>query len=55
MAEGVKTALGRELGAGDEILAFREAPKLPHWVNAGLYVLDDESLARLPERVGAAG
>ncbi len=39
-----------ELGSGDEVLAFREAPKLPHWVNAGLYVLDEEALARLPER-----
>ena len=29
---------------------FREAPRLPHWVNAGVYVLDDEALARLPER-----
>ena len=28
---------------------FREAPRLPHWVNAGVYVLDDEALARMPE------
>ncbi len=32
------------------ITGFREAPKLPHWVNSGVYVLDDEALARLPER-----
>ncbi len=31
-------------------LGFREAPRLPHWVNVGVYVLDDEALARLPER-----
>jgi NDP-sugar pyrophosphorylase family protein len=35
---------------GDLVAAFREAPRLPHWVNAGLYVLDDEALERLPER-----
>ena len=34
----------------DRIRAFREAPTLPFWVNAGLYVLDEEALARLPER-----
>ena len=34
----------------DAVLAFREAPRLPLWVNAGLYVLDDDALARLPER-----
>lgn len=32
------------------ITGFREAPKLPHWVNSGVYVLGDEALARLPER-----
>jgi NDP-sugar pyrophosphorylase family protein len=35
---------------GDRVAAFREAPRLPHWVNAGLYVLDDEALERLPRR-----
>jgi NDP-sugar pyrophosphorylase family protein len=35
---------------GDHVIAFREAPRLPDWVNAGLYVLGDEALARLPER-----
>ena len=29
---------------------FREAPKLPHWVNMGLYVLDDEAIERLPDK-----
>lgn len=35
---------------GDRVAAFREAPRLPHWVNAGLYVFDDEAIERLPER-----
>jgi NDP-sugar pyrophosphorylase family protein len=39
-----------EVGEDDRITGFHEAPRLPHWVNAGLYVLDDEALERLPER-----
>jgi NDP-sugar pyrophosphorylase family protein len=39
-----------ELAEGDRITGFCEAPRLPHWVNAGVYVLDDEALERLPER-----
>ena len=39
-----------ELGDDGLVTGFREAPKLPHWVNAGLYVLDEEAIARLPER-----
>jgi NDP-sugar pyrophosphorylase family protein len=39
-----------ELGEDDRVTGFREAPRLPHWVNAGVYVLDDEALERLPER-----
>jgi NDP-sugar pyrophosphorylase family protein len=27
-----------------------EAPRLPYWVNTGLYVLEPEALARFPER-----
>jgi NDP-sugar pyrophosphorylase family protein len=34
----------------DVVLGFREAPRLPHWVNTGLYVLEEEAIARLPER-----
>jgi NDP-sugar pyrophosphorylase family protein len=34
----------------DRVTGFREAPRLPYWVNAGIYVLDDEALERLPER-----
>lgn len=39
-----------DLGPGDAVTGFREAPLLPFWVNTGLYVLDDEAIARLPER-----
>jgi NDP-sugar pyrophosphorylase family protein len=39
-----------DLGEGDAIEGFREAPKLEHWVNAGVYVLGPEALERLPER-----
>jgi NDP-sugar pyrophosphorylase family protein len=39
-----------DLDEGDRVTGFREAPRLPHWVNAGLYVLDDEATERLPER-----
>jgi NDP-sugar pyrophosphorylase family protein len=39
-----------ELADDNRVTGFREAPRLPHWVNAGLYVLDDEALERLPER-----
>jgi NDP-sugar pyrophosphorylase family protein len=34
----------------DVVRGFREAPRLPYWVNTGLYVLDEEAIARLPER-----
>jgi NDP-sugar pyrophosphorylase family protein len=39
-----------DLGPDDVVVGFREAPLLPFWVNMGLYVLDDEAIARLPER-----
>ncbi len=32
------------------VSGFREAPRLPHWVNCGAYVLDEEAVARLPEQ-----
>jgi NDP-sugar pyrophosphorylase family protein len=32
------------------ITGFREAPKLEHWVNSGVYVLGEEAIDRLPER-----
>ena len=39
-----------DLHEDDSITGFREAPKLPHWVNSGVYALGEEALARLPER-----
>jgi NDP-sugar pyrophosphorylase family protein len=36
--------------ADDVVAGFRESPRLPHWVSAGVYVLDDEAIRRLPER-----
>jgi NDP-sugar pyrophosphorylase family protein len=39
-----------EIDDDDVVTGFREAPQLPHWVNVGVYVLDEEALARLPER-----
>jgi NDP-sugar pyrophosphorylase family protein len=35
---------------GDVVRGFREAPRLDHWVNCGVYVLGDEALKRFPER-----
>jgi NDP-sugar pyrophosphorylase family protein len=39
-----------DVGEDGFVTGFREAPKLPQWVNAGVYVLDEEALAALPER-----
>ena len=40
-----------ELREDGFVSGFSEAsPRLPHWVNAGLYVLEPEALARFPER-----
>jgi NDP-sugar pyrophosphorylase family protein len=39
-----------EVRDDDTIAGFREAPLLPEWVSSGVYVLDDECIARLPER-----
>lgn len=39
-----------DLDGADVVTGFQESPRLPHWVNVGLYVLDEEALARLPAR-----
>ena len=39
-----------ELGEGDLVTCFQEAPRLPHWVSCGVYFLGPEALERLPER-----
>jgi NDP-sugar pyrophosphorylase family protein len=39
-----------DVDENDVVRGFREAPTLPYWVNTGLYVLEEEAIARLPER-----
>jgi NDP-sugar pyrophosphorylase family protein len=39
-----------ELGDADRISGFDESPRLPQWVHAGVDVLDEEAIARLPEK-----
>ena len=39
-----------DLGHDDVVVAFREAGRVPYWVNCGVYALGEEALARLPER-----
>ena len=39
-----------DLGEDDYISGFREAPRLPYWVNCGVYVLEQEAIVRLPQR-----
>ena len=39
-----------DLDDDDVVRGFREGPKLPYWVNTGLYVLENEAIDRLPER-----
>ena len=39
-----------ELGEDGRVRAFSESPRLPHWVNAGFYLLEDDAIERLPER-----
>jgi NDP-sugar pyrophosphorylase family protein len=39
-----------DIDEDDRIVGFREAPRLADWVSAGTYVLEEEALARLPER-----
>jgi NDP-sugar pyrophosphorylase family protein len=35
---------------GDYVTGFREAGRIPYWVNCGVYVLTPEALERFPER-----
>lgn len=39
-----------DLSDDGTVTGFKEAPKLSHWVNSGVYVLGEEALERLPER-----
>lgn len=35
---------------GDLVTGFSESPRLPYWMNCGIYVLGEEALDRLPGR-----
>jgi NDP-sugar pyrophosphorylase family protein len=39
-----------EVGEEDVVTGFTEVATLPVWVSCGVYVLDEEAIARLPER-----
>ena len=39
-----------DLGPGDMVTGFREAPELPYWASCGVYVLGEEAIERLPDR-----
>lgn len=39
-----------DLDADDVVTGFREAPRLPFWVNSGIYVLTEEALELFPEK-----
>jgi NDP-sugar pyrophosphorylase family protein len=39
-----------EVGEDDRVQGFDESPRLPHWVHAGVHVLEEEAIERLPER-----
>jgi NDP-sugar pyrophosphorylase family protein len=39
-----------ELADDGTVSGFREAPKLEHWVNSGVYVLGEDALELLPEK-----
>ncbi len=39
-----------DLEDDDLVTGFREAGRIPYWVNCGVYVLGEEALARFPER-----
>ena len=38
------------IGENGVVTAFREAGRVPYWVNCGVYVFGEEALERLPER-----
>jgi NDP-sugar pyrophosphorylase family protein len=39
-----------DVGADDVVTGFREAGRIPYWVNCGVYVLGRHALDRFPER-----
>jgi NDP-sugar pyrophosphorylase family protein len=39
-----------EVDGEDRVLGFDETPELPYWANAGVYVLEGETIERFPEK-----
>ncbi len=39
-----------DVGDDDVVTGFREAGRVPYWVNCGVYVLTPEAIARFPEK-----
>jgi NDP-sugar pyrophosphorylase family protein len=39
-----------EVDGDDRVRGFDESPKLPFWAHAGVHVLEDEAIERLPEK-----
>jgi len=38
-----------DMNASDQVVGFREKVEMPHWINAGVYVLERRILPELPE------
>ena len=38
-----------EMNASDDVVGFREKVEMPHWINAGVYVLERRIVLELPE------
>ena len=38
-----------DMDASDQVVGFREKVEMPHWINAGVYVLERRIFAELPE------
>ena len=38
-----------DVDEGDEVVGFREKVEMPHWINAGVYILDRRIYSDLPE------
>ena len=38
-----------DMDQGDDVVGFREKVEMPHWINAGVYVLDRNIFSELPE------
>ncbi len=39
-----------ELDNGDHVIGYREKPKLPYWINGGIYIFNREIEPKLPDK-----